>query len=118
MVHRMNFTQIVIIVLLAIVFIGYIIYFLYKNKEKIKIINFRKWIKEKKKKLPKWCTKKNIFISLGTITTIVIIIFTYIVIKEQQRIDKYNNDLSTCYEVIKNDSDFIKFNSIIISSNR
>ena len=113
MVHRMNFTQIVIIVLLAIVFIGYIIYFLYKNKEKIKIINFRKWIKEKKKKLPKWCTKKNIFISLGTITTIVIIIFTYIVIKEQQRIDKYNNDLSTCYEVIKNDSDFIKFNSII-----
>ena len=113
MVHRMNFTQIVVIVLLAIVFIGYIIYFLYKNKEKIKNINFKKWIEEKKRKLPKWCTKKNIFISLGIITTIVIIICTYIVIKEQKRIEKYNNDLSTCYEVIKNDSDFVKFNSII-----
>ena len=43
MVHRMNFTQIIIIVLLVIVSIGYIIYLLYKNKEKVKNINFKKW---------------------------------------------------------------------------
>ena len=113
MVQRMNFTQIIIILSLSIALIGYIIYFLYKNKEKVKNIDLKKLIKEKKASLPKWLNKKNIFISLGTIATIVIIICSYIGIKEQQRIDKYNNDLSTCYEVIKNDSDFIKFNSII-----
>lgn len=113
MVQRMNFTQIIIILSLSIALIGYIIYFLYKNKEKVKNIDLKKLIKEKKASLPKWLNKKNIFISLGTIATIVIIICSYIGIKEQQRIEKYNNDLSICYEVIKNDSDFTKFTSII-----
>ena len=117
MVHQMNFTQIVVILFLAIAFIGYIIYFLYKNKEKIKNINIQKWIKEKKTNLPECLKRKNIFIFLGVTVTIVIIISTYIGItshiKEQQRIEKYNNDLSICYEVIKNDSDFTKFTSII-----
>lgn len=117
MVHQMNFTQIVVILFLAIAFIGYIIYFLYKNKEKIKNINIQKRIKEKKKILPKCLKRKNIFIFLGVTVTIVIIISTYIGItshiKEQQRLEKYNNDLSICYEVIKNDSDFAKFTSII-----
>ena len=53
MVHQMNFTQIVVILFLVIAFIGYIIYFLYKNKEKIKNINIQKWIKEKKTNSPK-----------------------------------------------------------------
>ena len=117
MVHQMNFTQIVVILFLVIAFIGYIIYFLYKNKEKIKNINIQKWIKEKKTNSPKCLKRKNIFIFLGVTVTIVIIISTYIWItshiKEQQRIEKYNNDLSICYEVIKNDSDFTKFTSII-----
>ena len=117
MVHQMNFTQIVVILFLVIAFIGYIIYFLYKNKEKIKNINIQKWIKEKKTNLPKCLKRINIFIFLGVTVTIVIIISTYIGItshiKEQQRIEKYNNDLSICYEVIKNDSDFTKFTSII-----
>ena len=113
MVQRMNFTQIIIILSLSIALIGYIIYFLYKNKEKVKNIDLKKLIKEKKASLPKWLNKKNIFISLGTIATIVIIICSYIGIKEQKRIEKYNNDLSICYEVIKNESDFKKFTSII-----
>lgn len=117
MVHRMNFTQIVIIVTLSIAFIGYIIYFLYKNQEKIKNINLQKWIKEKKANLPKCLNRKNIFIFLGSAVIIVIIISAYIgitnYIKEQQRIEKYNNDLSICYEVINNESDFDKFTSII-----
>ena len=54
---------------------------------------------------------------LGIIAVIIIGIGTYFgitsYIKEQQRIEKYNNDLSICYEVIKNDSDFAKFTSII-----
>lgn len=61
--------------------------------------------------------KKIIYSIIGIILTIMIIIFSYIgitnYIKEQRRIEKYNNDLSICYEVIKNDSDFKKFTSII-----
>ena len=61
--------------------------------------------------------KKIIYIMLGIIAVIIIGIGTYFgitsYIKEQQRIEKYNNDLSICYEVIKNDSDFAKFTSII-----
>ena len=78
MVQRMNFTQIIIILSLSIALIGYIIYFLYKNKEKVKNIDLKKLIKEKKASLPKWLNKKNIFISLGTIATTVIIIWSYI----------------------------------------
>lgn len=61
--------------------------------------------------------KKIIYSIIGIILTIMIIIFSYIgitnYIKEQRRIEKYNNDLLICYEVIKNDSDFAKFTSII-----
>ena len=61
--------------------------------------------------------KKIIYSIIGIILTIMIIIFSYIgitnYIKEQRRIEKYNNDLSICYEVIKNDTDFKKFTSII-----
>lgn len=67
--------------------------------------------------LPKNLKKEIRYTILGIIGIIVIGIGTYIgitnYIKEQKRIEKYNNDLSICYEVIKNDSDFKKFTSII-----
>ena len=67
--------------------------------------------------LPKKLKKKIIYTILGIIAVIIIGIGTYFgitsYIKKQQRIEKYNNDLSICYEVIKNDSDFAKFTSII-----
>ena len=73
--------------------------------------------KSVKYSLPKNLKKKIIYIMLGIIAVIIIGIGTYFgitsYIKEQQRIEKYNNDLSICYEVIKNDSDFKKFTSII-----
>ena len=73
--------------------------------------------KSVKYSLPKKLKKKIIYIILGIIAVIIIGISTYFgitsYIKEQQRIEKYNNDLSICYEVIKNDSDFAKFTSII-----
>ena len=73
--------------------------------------------KSVKYSLPKKLKKKIIYIILGIIAVIIIGISTYFgitsYIKEQQRIEKYNNDLSICYEVIKNDLDFTKFTSII-----
>ncbi len=67
--------------------------------------------------LPKEFKKKIIYTILGIVAVILIGIGLYFgitnYIKEQQRIEKYNNDLSICYEVIKNDSDFEKFTSII-----
>lgn len=67
--------------------------------------------------LPKELKKKIIYTILGIIAVILVGIGLYFgitnYIKEQQRIEKYNNDLSICYEVIKNDSDFEKFTSII-----
>lgn len=67
--------------------------------------------------LPKKLKKKIIYSILSIIAIIIIGISTYFgitnYIKEQKRIEKYNNDLSICYEVIKNDSDFKKFTSII-----
>ena len=73
--------------------------------------------KSVKYSLPKNLKKKIIYIMLGIIAVIIIGIGTYFgitsYIKEQQRIEKYNNDLSICYEVIKNDSDFAKFTSVI-----
>lgn len=73
--------------------------------------------KSVKYSLQKKLKKKIIYIMLGIIAVIIIGIGTYFgitsYIKEQQRIEKYNNDLSICYEVIKNDSDFAKFTSII-----
>lgn len=73
--------------------------------------------KSVKYSLPKKLKKKIIYIMLDIIAVIIIGIGTYFgitsYIKEQQRIEKYNNDLSICYEVIKNDSDFAKFTSII-----
>mgnify|MGYP005777779333 CR=1 FL=1 len=66
---------------------------------------------------PKKLKKKIIYSILGIVAIMVIGIGTYLgitnYINEQQRIEKYNNDVSTCYEVIKNDSDFKKFTSII-----
>lgn len=73
--------------------------------------------KETKYIIPKSLKKKIAYSILGIIAVVTIVIsicfgiFNYI--KEQQRIEKYNNDLSICYEVIKNDSDFTKFTSII-----
>lgn len=62
--------------------------------------------------------KKKIIITISIIITIVIVgVGGYIginnYIKEKQRIEKYNNDLETCYEVIKNESDLEKFNTIL-----
>lgn len=110
----MNFTQKVIIVLMIVASIGYIVYFIWKNKEKIKnkIKNIFKNIK-----IPKWVEKKKIIIFLISIISIAIIlslsIYISIHITEQKRIEKYNNDLSICYETIKNELNFEKFNSII-----
>ena len=106
----MNFTQKVIIVLMIVASIGYIVYFIWKNKEKIKN-------KIKNIKIPKWIEKKKIIIFLISIISIAIIlslsIYISIHITEQKRIEKYNNDLSICYETIKNELNFEKFNSII-----
>ena len=110
----MNFTQKVIIVLMIVASIGYIVYFIWKNKEKIKnkIKNIFKNIK-----IPKWIEKKKIIIFFISIILIAIIlslsIYISIHITEQKRIEKYNNDLSICYETIKNELNFEKFNSII-----
>lgn len=111
--QELNFTQKSIIVLMIVGFMGIIIY-LVKNKEILE--NIEQKIAEKIK-LPKWLNKKKIFIILGSATIIAIIISVCLAIvcyiKEQQRIEKYNKDLSICYEVIKNDLDFEKFTSII-----
>lgn len=73
--------------------------------------------KHTKYNLPKELKKKIIYTVLGIVAVILIGIGLYFgitnYIKEQQRVEKYNNDLSTCYEVIKNDSNFEKFTSII-----
>lgn len=73
--------------------------------------------KHTKYNFPKEFKKKIIYTILGIVSVILIGIGLYFgitsYIKEQQRIEKYNNDLSICYEVIKNDSDFEKFTSII-----
>ena len=113
MIQELNFTQNLIIVLMIIAFIGIIIY-LVKNKEILE--NIKQKISGKIK-LPKWLNKKKIFIILGSAIIIAVIISVCLGIvcytKEKKRIEKYNNDLSICYEVIKNDSDFEKFTSII-----
>lgn len=62
--------------------------------------------------------KKKIIITISIIfITVIIGVGAYIgicnYIKEKQRIEKYNNDLETCYEVIKNESDLEKFNTIL-----
>lgn len=73
--------------------------------------------KEIKYKLPKGLKKKIIYIVLGIIGIAVIAVCSYIgisnYIKEQQRIEKYNNDLQSCYTVIKNDSSWKKFNNLL-----
>lgn len=73
--------------------------------------------KHTKYNLPKELKKKIIYTTLGIVAVILIATGLYFgitnYIKEQQRIEKYNKDLSICYEVIKNDSDFQKFTSII-----
>lgn len=73
--------------------------------------------KHTKYNLPKELKKKIIYTTLGIVAVILIATGLYFgitnYIKEQQRIEKYNNDLSICYEVIKNESDFKKFTSII-----
>lgn len=67
--------------------------------------------------LQKNLKKKICYTILGIIGIIVIGIGTYIGItnyKEEQKIkEKYNNDISTCYEFIKNESDFDGFKSIL-----
>ena len=105
----MNFTQKVIIVLMIVASICYVVYFISKNKEKIKN-KIKNKIKTKNIKIPKWINKKRIIIFS---ISIIVIIYLSITITEQKRIEKYNNDLSICYETIKNESNFKKFNAII-----
>lgn len=73
--------------------------------------------REIKYNIPKELKKKIIYAILGIILIIIIGISTYLgitnYIKEQKRIEKYNNDLLICYEVIKNELNFDKFTSII-----
>ncbi len=57
--------------------------------------------------------KKIICTIIIIILVIPIVVFSSYFIKEQQRIEKYNNDLSTCYNLIKDKSDWNKFQSIL-----
>ena len=108
MVHRMNFTQIIIIVLLVIVSIGYIIYLLYKNKEKVKNINFKKWIKEKRKRIKKGKLKK-IKSKISLVVAILIIVLIIAIIQ----VKNYNDDLKQCYVVVKNELGWNEFQTLI-----
>lgn len=69
--------------------------------------------KETKYKFPKELKRKILYIFIGLILIVLITISGYIgisnIIKEQQRIEKYNNDLTACYETIKNDSNWSNF---------
>ena len=108
MVQRMNFTQIIIILSLSIALIGYIIYFLYKNKEKVKNINIKKWIKEKtggikKEKLNK--IKSKIYLPVA----ILIIVLTIAIIQ----VKIHNDDLKQCYVVVKNELGWNAFQTLI-----
>lgn len=66
---------------------------------------------------PKELKKKIIYSVIIIIVVIAVVVGLYLgisnFIKEQQRIEKYNNDLSACYETIKNESNYDKFSSII-----
>lgn len=108
MVHRMNFTQILIIVLLVIVSIGYIIYLLYKNKEKVKNINFKKWISEKIGTIKKEKLKKIKSILFGAVAISIIILIIAII-----QVKNYNDDLKQCYVVAKQELGWNSFQSLI-----
>lgn len=86
------------------------------NLKKCKYCNFP--LEESiKYTLPESLKKKFRYTILGIVGIIVIGIGAYIGItnyKEEQEIkEKYNNDIATCYELIKNESDFDSFKSII-----
>lgn len=108
MVHRMNFTQIIIIVLLVIVSIGYIIYLLNKNKEKLKNINLKKWIKEKRKVIKKEELKK-VKSKIYLVVAILIIVLIIAIIQ----VKNYNEDLQQCYVIAKQELGWNSFQSLI-----
>ena len=66
---------------------------------------------------PKKLKKKIIYSVIAIIVVIAVVIGGYLgissFIKEQRRIEKYNNDLSICYETIKSEFNYDKFSSII-----
>lgn len=69
--------------------------------------------KEMKYKLPKELKRKIFYPIIGLILIVLVGVGGYIgisnYIQEKQRIEKYNNDLITCYETIKNDSNWSNF---------
>lgn len=73
--------------------------------------------KHTKYNIPNELKKKIIYIIVGVITIVTIGIGLYFgitnYINEQKRIEKYNSDISICYEMIKNESNFNKFTLII-----
>ena len=105
----MNFTQKVIIALMIVALIGYVVYFIGKNKEKIKNVKN----KIKNIKIPKWLKNKKIIVSIIVIILTIIIFYVGMSVLINIVKKEYNNDLSMCYKVIKNELDFEKFNSII-----
>lgn len=66
-----------------------------------------------KYKFPKELKRKILYIFIGLILIVLITISGYIgisnIIQEQQRLERYNNDLTACYETIKNDSNWSNF---------
>lgn len=70
---------------------------------------------------PKKLKKQIISVLFIIIIVVLIIILTYYgiskYIEEKQRQEKYNNDISTCYYLIKDESDYKKFSDIIENHN-
>ena len=74
-------------------------------------------LSRKTKSMSKELKKKIVFIGVGFIIIVIIGISAYIgisnYIKEKQRLEKYNNDITNCYETIKNDYNWSNFKSIV-----
>ncbi len=73
--------------------------------------------KETKYKLSKELKRKILYPTIGLILTVLVSIVGYIgisnIMQEQQRLEKYNNDLTACYETIKNDSNWSNFKTTV-----
>ena len=77
--------------------------------------------KETKYKIPKELKKKILYPIIGIVLIVSVGVSGYIgisnIIQEQQRLEKYNNDLTVCYETIKNDSNWSNFKTTVNNHN-